>query len=75
MKRYNLIMENKYSIGTHYTTRGKNPRICTVVDILKTYNSKGDLVRVRYVSTHQFAGQTVTDYDVIPATIARGLNK
>ena len=45
-------------------TRGKAPRLCTVVDVWKTYNDKGEMVRLRYVSTHEFCGQTVTDYDV-----------
>ena len=63
----------EYPIGTKYKTRGKAPRLCEVVDILKTYNSKGELVKTRYVATHSFMGQTVTDYDVIKTTIAMGL--
>jgi hypothetical protein len=63
----------RFSIGTKYQTRGKQPRTCTVVDILRTYNSKGELVKVRYVATHELMGQTVTDHDVIDTTIAMGL--
>ena len=63
----------KYPIGTQYLTRGKHPRLCTVTDIWKTYDSKGDLVRKRYVSTHDVLGQTVTDRDVVEVTIARGV--
>lgn len=62
-----------YAIGQKYRTRGKVPRVCTVVDIFKTYNSKGELVRVRYVATHDFMGQSVTDYDVPETAIAMGL--
>ena len=62
----------RWPIGTKYTAHAKPPRHCTVTDILRTYNSAGDLVRVRYVSTHQFAGQTITDIDVCDTTIARG---
>lgn len=62
-----------YPIGTKFKTGGKAPRTCTVTDILKTYNSKGDLVSIRYVATHEFLGQTVTDRDVVAVTIARGL--
>tara|TARA_R110000787_G_scaffold285165_1_gene399996 strand:+ start:174 stop:485 length:312 start_codon:yes stop_codon:yes gene_type:complete len=63
----------KYPIGTEYLTRGKHPRLCTVTDIWKTYDSKGDLVRKRYVATHDVLGQTVTDRDVVEVTIARGV--
>jgi hypothetical protein len=66
-----LIME--YLIGTKYKTRGKAPRLCEVVDILKTYNLAGELVKTRYVSTHDFMGQKVTDYDVVKTTISIGL--
>lgn len=62
-----------YPIGTKYTTRGKHPVTCTVTDILKTYNSKNELVHTRYISTHEFMGQLVFDYDVVAVTIARGL--
>jgi hypothetical protein len=65
-------MEPKYAIGTQFKTRGKAPRTCTVVDIYRTYNSNGELVKVRYVATHEFMGQTVTDYDVVETTIVRG---
>jgi len=60
-------MENL--IGVVYKTRGKHPKICTVVDRLDTYNSKGELVKTRYISEHDFLGQTVTDYDVGRTTI------
>lgn len=66
-------MTNEFAIGTQFKTRGKAPKLCTVVDILKTYNSKNELVQVRYVATHQFMGQTVTDRDVPATTIAMGL--
>jgi hypothetical protein len=42
------------------------------VDVLRTTNSKGELVRLRYVATHDLAGQTVTDYDVVATSIAMG---
>jgi hypothetical protein len=69
----NATNEPRFSIGTQFKTRGKAPRICTVTDILKTYNSAGELVLVRYVATHEFCGQTVTSYDVIDTTIAMGI--
>lgn len=63
----------RFKIGQQFTTRGKHPRLFTVTDILKTYNSKGELVRIRYEATHEFLGQTITDCDVCDTTIARGL--
>jgi len=62
----------RFAIGTVYRTGGKHPIECTVTDILRTYNSKGELVKIRYVATHQFCGQLVTDVDVVETTIARG---
>lgn len=59
----------KYPIGTTFKTRHKTPRSCTVVDYHRTYNSKNELVKERYVCTHTLCGQTVTDYDVVQTTI------
>lgn len=64
-----------YQIGTKYLTRGKHPRLCTVIDILKTYNSAGKLVHTKYVSTHELLGQIVTDRDVVRTTIDMGIIK
>ena len=41
-------------IGKQYLTRGKYPKICTVVDVHTTCNQKGEIVKVRYVSEHVF---------------------
>ncbi len=65
--------EPKYPTGTKFNTRHKVPRTMQVVDILKTYDSKGELVEIRYVATYQFLGQTVTDRDVVETTIAMGI--
>lgn len=64
--------EPKFPIGQQYKTRGKAPRLCTVVDIHKTYNAAGELVKLRYVATHDFAGQVIADRDVCETTIAMG---
>ncbi len=65
------------AIGTKFIKqRGKNTnkeRVETVTDILKTYNSAGEHIKTRYVATHQFCGQTVTDSDVLGVTIQKGL--
>lgn len=67
-------METKvYQIGTQFKTRGKVSRLCTVIDVLYTFNSRGELVSIRYVASHEFMGQTVLDRDVVATTIAMGL--
>jgi hypothetical protein len=65
----------RYAIGTQYTTRRKFPRKCTVVDIHTTINHAGNIVKVRYVATHEFMGQTITDSDVIETTITMGFRE
>lgn len=67
------INTKEYPIGTIYQTRGKYKKICTIVDILKTYNSKNELVRIRYISTYLFLGQLVYDRDVIHTTVTMGV--
>jgi hypothetical protein len=62
----------EYPIGTQYRPRGKKDYVCTVTDVFKTYNSKGELVSVTYESQHLFCGQMVTDRNVISTTIAMG---
>jgi hypothetical protein len=62
-----------FEIGTQFKTRGKHPRLCTVTDILRTYNSRDELVKVRYVASHDIIGQQVFDYDVCATTIKMGL--
>lgn len=63
----------KYAVGIKFKSRGKHPRVCTITDILKTYNVTGELVTIRYVATHECLGQIVTDRDVVQATIDMGL--
>lgn len=62
----------RFAIGQKFKTRGKFPRLCTVVDIWQTYNSAGELVRIRYVAEHVFLGETVRDIDILETTIAIG---
>ena len=65
-------MQPRFQIGQQFKTRGKFPRVCTVTDILITFNSNSEPVKLRYVATHEFMGQLVTDSDVIETTIAMG---
>lgn len=67
--------KHTYPVGTKFHSGGKRADVCTVTDVLTTYNLAGDVVRIRYVATHQFMGQTVTDSDVVAVTIARYLIK
>lgn len=63
----------QFPVGTMFKSAGKHPRTCIVEDMLTTRNLAGEVVRIRYVATHEFMGQKVTDSDVSPVTIARGL--
>ena len=62
----------RFSVGDTFKTRGKHPRLCTIRDILVTYNSKGELVKIRYVADHELNGQTISDYDVCETTVLMG---
>jgi hypothetical protein len=67
-------MEHRFKIGQTYThVRPNSKQERTIVDILETYNSKGELVKIRYVTEHSFMGQKLTDYDVLETSIARAL--
>jgi hypothetical protein len=67
-----MLIDAQYKIGTQYYSSGKNKRLCTVTDILTTYNHRGEKVKIRYVASHEFLGQLVTDYDVCETSIKRG---
>ena len=61
-----------FPVGTIFMSGGKHPRRCVVRDILTTRNLAGQVVRIRYVAEHDFAGQVMRDPDVSPVAIARG---
>jgi hypothetical protein len=60
-------MTKAIEIGTKYQDR--KGRECEVVDVLKTYNSQGLLLRTRYAVQYEFCGQKITDDDVVAVTI------
>ena len=60
-------------IGTRWETAGKYSAICTVSDILKTYNSAGNLIRIEYVSQHSSALGGTTESIDNQTTVARGI--
>ena len=67
-------MAHRFPIGTQYLRRrGRQLDLCTVFEQLTTTNSRGEVVREFYWSTHTFCGSAVTDYDVVDMTIARGV--
>lgn len=68
-----MTTKAKYTIGTQYRKRNKRRDICTVTDIHRTYNEARELVKLRYVSTHVFMGQLVTEQDVVETSISMGL--
>lgn len=63
-------MTHRFPIGTQYMHRSLK---CTVIDHWTTTNSAGEVVHERYVTSHQFCGQTGVETDVLDTTIARGL--
>lgn len=62
-----------YPTGTQYLSNGKHPRVCTITDVWTTTDSQGKVVKVQYVSTHNFFGRIVTEYYVCAVTIAKGI--
>lgn len=65
----------QYAIGQRFTIKRKgSSREYEIVDILRTFNSKDELVRFRYVAVFYLMGQPVHDYDVCETTIARVLH-
>jgi hypothetical protein len=63
----------EYPIGTKFMSIGKYPKECTVIDVLKTYNSKNELIEVSYNAVHNFLGQEVIQKYLPEASIARGI--
>lgn len=67
------VKKEDIKIGMKFIRVGtKRKDIETIVDIYKTYNSKGELVKTEYVTEHLFMGQTMRN-TVNVVTIQRGL--
>ena len=61
-------------IGLKYipqTGKKKDDTVYTVEDIYKTYNSKNELVKTRYVVSKNYIGQKLLNYDTCIVTIQR----
>jgi hypothetical protein len=68
-----IVSRPRFKIGQQFKSSGKQPKLCTIVDVLRTYNTRCDLVEVRYIATHEFCGQLVRDSNVHDIEIAKGL--
>lgn len=67
-----MIKREDIKIGLKFVRpHTKRKDVEMVTDVLKTYNSKGELVKTRYVATHEFMGQKVTDSDIVIVSIQR----
>ena len=72
-KETKVMLKENIKVGTQFIRRGtKRKDVETVIDIYKTYNLAGELVKTRYVATHDLLGQTVTDRDIVAPTIQMG---
>ena len=69
------MIDKKYiKIGLQFipiTGRKKAKTIYTIEDIYKTYNSKNELVKTRYVTSKNYIGQKLLNYDTSIVTIQR----
>lgn len=63
----------RFPVGTLYKSSGKYPRVCKVVDYHITKNMKGEIVRERYVTEHEFLGKSIKEFDITETEIARGV--
>ncbi|AKG94251.1 hypothetical protein AVT43_gp77 [Polaribacter phage P12002L] len=54
-----FLKKEDIKIGVKFLSSGKHKRLCTVIDILKTYNHKNELVKTTYIEQHDFCGQTL----------------
>lgn len=63
-----VLDKNSIKIGTKFYSPGKNKRECKVIDILKTYNSKNELIKTEYLQEHEFFGQIIQSL-VVPTSI------
>jgi hypothetical protein len=66
------MLTQRFEIGQQFKTSGKHPRLCVVIDVLKTYNSAGELVELAYLAEHSLLGQVMSER-VHDTTIARGM--
>ena len=66
-----FLKKEDIKIGVKFLSSGKNKRVCEVVDILTTYNSKKELIKTTYIEEHLFCGQTLKS-EVVAVSVQRG---
>lgn len=67
------LPEPHIPVGTKFIRRGTTRKdIETVIDVHTTFNLKGEIVHVRYVSSHVFMGQELVCRGIPATTILRG---
>jgi len=66
-----FLQKEDIKIGVKFLSSGKNKRVCEVVDILTTYNSKKELIKTTYIEEHLFCGQTLKS-EVVAVSVQRG---
>ena len=68
-----MTSDVKFILGTHFIPRSDMPHcIYTVIDVWRTFNWQGDLVKVEYVAEHSLAGQRIESHEC-ETTIAMGI--
>ena len=68
-----MTSDVKFMLGTHFIPRGDKAHcIYTVIDVWRTFNWQGDLVKVEYVAEHSLAGQRIESHEC-ETTIAMGI--
>lgn len=71
-----MIPKSEIKIGLKFkkdTGRKKDNKVYTIEDIYKTYNSKNEIVKIRYVISCDYIGQKLYDYDTSIVTIQRSI--
>ena len=66
-----FLKKEDIKIGTKFLSSGKNKRVCEVVDILRTYNSKKELIKTTYIEQHDFCGQNIKS-EIVAVSVQRG---
>lgn len=67
----------RFPVGTKFATRSRDAGVHilhTVTNFHTTRNLAGEIVRARYVATHQFMGQDVEVTDIPQLTVAIGVD-
>lgn len=57
------------AVGDKFTSRGKHPHVCTVVDIYTTTNLAGEIVKIEFKAVHDFMGQQLSEMVVAPTVL------